>query len=75
MSSTLDIIYMTYQHNDGTESADKPVQEIEITPEMIEAGVYALASADPDWRPSTIVVAVFESMLAAVREGWCQTNR
>src|SRR5438874_1822395 len=28
LSSLLDIIYMTYQQNDDTESADRPAQEI-----------------------------------------------
>ena len=41
--------------------------EQEITPAMIEAGVTALADADPDWRLQTVAIAVFEAMSAAGR--------
>jgi hypothetical protein len=40
--------------------------DLEITAEMIEAGVDALASWDlSECLPSTVAVAVFEAMLAA----------
>jgi len=40
MSSTLDIIYMTKRPVEATESVDRPALQIEITPAMIEAGVW-----------------------------------
>jgi hypothetical protein len=42
MSSELDIIYMTYQRNDDTESETGRRTEIAITPEMIQAGAAEL---------------------------------
>ena len=40
------IIYVTKQMSDSREKTDRPAQEVEITPEMIEAGRRELASVD-----------------------------
>lgn len=56
------------------DSADRPalIDEIEITPEMIEAGVYALGSFDRDDPSEEIVAAVYQAMLGGLR---CQQSR
>ena len=41
--------------------------EIEVTPEMIEAGVDALTLWDCDENPSLVVRSVFEAMLSVPR--------
>jgi hypothetical protein len=47
---------------------DRPeLIEIEITPEMIKAGVKELSLSDPHDTPSSIARAVFQAMDAAAR--------
>ncbi len=43
--------------------AGAPINEIEITPEMIKAGEEAFADCDPRFmRPSSMAVLIFEAM-------------
>ena len=58
-----DIIYMTYQRNDDTESADRPATEIEITDEMVRAGVRALACYGSDDDLETAVWSVLQAAI------------
>lgn len=51
-----------------TDSADRPVQtdqEVEITPEMIDAGVFVLASFEWDDPKAQIVEAIYREMREA----------
>ena len=60
---------------DKPESAEKStgVLQIEVTPEMSEAGFGALLDGDPDDRLSrTKVVEVFCAMLLAAPKGWLE---
>lgn len=55
------IIYVTKQMTDATDSVDRPAlqnDEIEITPEMIEAGVDVLAM----WYAEPYPVEVFQRL-------------
>lgn len=59
---------MTYSEDDGIESADRPAQEIEITPQMVEAGVRAASLYSSEDELSEIVRAVFSAMLPLARK-------
>lgn len=50
----------------GDRPATKPTEEIEVTPEMIEAGALALMSFDSRYESCEQgAMAVFEAMIAA----------
>lgn len=53
MSNFLDIIYLTKHTTSPPTEADRPVQEIEITPQMIEAGVAGLLSVPLLFQPDS----------------------
>lgn len=61
------IIYVTYRRIDDKENADRPaLTEIEITPEMIEAGVRAYYDCDRRvFDPESLVAVIFEEMAIA----------
>jgi hypothetical protein len=51
---------------DGSRSAGAPVNEIEITPEMVEAGVRAFCSFRSGMEtPDEVVEEVFKKMISA----------
>jgi hypothetical protein len=62
----LDIIYLTYRRNDDTESeTGRRIEPIEITPEMIAAGVDAMRLFDSRDSLEMIAREVFLQMLSA----------
>jgi hypothetical protein len=67
MSSTADIIYLTDKAGEHTHKADRPTleisDEIEVTPEMIEAGMTAYRAYDHRVEePVSLVWAIYEAM-------------
>ena len=67
-------MHLTYQNSGGHTSPDRPSPEIEVTPEMIKAGVNAYASVflrlyqgEPGIE-ETLVASIYQSMMR-VRSG------
>jgi hypothetical protein len=58
---------MTFCPESDTESPDRPALEIEITPEMIAAGVEAYYGLGDIREPEDIVELIFEAMIIAKR--------
>lgn len=59
---------MTYRPEPDTESDDRPALEIEITPEMTEAGAAAVRHYDSRVEDEeSLAESVFIAMLTAVR--------
>lgn len=58
------IIYVTYQDRDESDSPE----EIVVTPEMVDAGLFELSQFDPDKDPgSEFVTRLFRAMEVARR--------
>lgn len=64
----MDIIYMTKLDTDGKAGTRQAGAEIEITPEMIEAGLAALWPVEvPEWEaPAAVVERVYRGMAKAL---------
>ena len=56
-------MHLTYHENDGNNVADRPKEEIEITDEMVDAGLAAYADFDSRYeRTSTLIVSIYRAM-------------
>lgn len=65
MSRALDIMYMTKHLETGKEHGDRPVLEIEITEEMVDAGIDVLIEmTGSETSNADRAIAVFAAMAA-----------
>ena len=74
---TYPIIYMTKQVETATDSADRPAlpASVEITPEMVEAGMVELCAYDPDRHdPRAVVRAIVTAVLANPSPQWMRES-
>ncbi|WP_422373657.1 hypothetical protein [Hoeflea sp.] len=52
-------------------SGDRPANEIEVTPEMIEAGALSMSGYDPDFDTlESISLEIFRAMIVASPKGF-----
>ncbi|OYY72433.1 MAG: hypothetical protein B7Y47_03100 [Sphingomonas sp. 28-63-12] len=60
---------MTKQNNDGTGAPDRPALEIEITDEMVKAGIKAYQDFEDEPYLERLVEEIFRGMTLAASAG------